>query len=59
MREKVLSRIEELSNKISSLIADREKCLHELKAISIEIETQSAVIFELKSLLDSSQSSEN
>lgn len=53
MQDKILSRIEELSNKISSLISDRERCLQELNTLSMEIETQSAVIFELKSLLDS------
>jgi GTP cyclohydrolase II len=53
MQDKILSRIEELSNKISNLISDRERCLQELNSISAEIETQSAVIFELKSLLDS------
>jgi hypothetical protein len=55
MQDKIVSRIEDISNKISSLLADRERCLRELNSISLEIDKHSAIIFELKSLLDSAE----
>jgi len=52
MKDKIISRIEQLSENIEFLLKQRDKTLHELSAISSEIDTTSAILFELKSLLE-------
>ncbi len=52
MKEKIISRIEQLSENMNFLMSERDRRLQELNSISIEIDSTSAILFELKSLLD-------
>ena len=52
MEERVLARINELSDNISSLISQREQAINDLRRIESDIDSLSLVLFELKSLLD-------
>ncbi len=55
MKEKIISRIEQLSENMNFLMSERDKKLQELNSISIEIDNTSAILFELKSLLEDSE----
>jgi hypothetical protein len=52
VKEKIISRIEQLSENMNFLMSERDRRLQELNSISIEIDSTSAILFELKSLLD-------
>lgn len=52
MKEKIISRIEQLSENMQFLLSERDRRLQELNSISVEIDSTSAILFELKSLLD-------
>ena len=52
MKEKIISRIEQLSENMNFLMSERDRRLQELNSISVEIDSTSAILFELKSLLD-------
>ena len=52
MDQKIASRIEELSSRISKLLEDRESKIQELRQIDSELETLTAIVFELKSLIE-------
>jgi hypothetical protein len=55
VKEKIISRIEQLSENMNFLMSERDKKLQELNSISIEIDNTSAILFELKSLLEDSE----
>jgi len=52
VKEKIISRIEQLSENMQFLLSERDRRLQELNSISVEIDSTSAILFELKSLLD-------
>lgn len=52
MKEKIISRIEQLSENMQFLLNERDRKLQELNSLSIDIDNTSAILFELKSLLD-------
>jgi hypothetical protein len=52
MDQKIASRIEELSSRISKLLEDRESKIQELRQVDSELDTLTAIIFELKSLIE-------
>jgi hypothetical protein len=52
LKEKIISRIEQLSENMQFLLSERDRRLQELNSISVEIDSTSAILFELKSLLD-------
>lgn len=52
MEERVIARIEELSSRLGELIRDRELRIQELRSLDSELENLTAILFELKSLLD-------
>lgn len=52
MDQKIASRIEELSSRISKLLEDRESKIQELRQMDSELDTLTAIIFELKSLIE-------
>jgi hypothetical protein len=52
VKEKIISRIEQLSENMNFLMSERDRRLQELNSISVEIDSTSAILFELKSLLD-------
>lgn len=55
MKEKIISRIEQLSENMQFLLNERDRKLQELNSISSELDTTSAILFELKSLLEEYQ----
>ena len=52
MENKVLNRIEGLTNQINELAAKREETVKNLRRMDSDIETLSVLIFELKNLLE-------
>jgi hypothetical protein len=55
VKEKIISRIEQLSENMQFLLNERDRKLQELNSISSELDTTSAILFELKSLLEEYQ----
>jgi hypothetical protein len=56
MKDKVLSRMEELSRAVGDLIDKREQTINDLRRIESEIDSLSMVLFELKSLIEHDES---
>ncbi len=52
MEEKVIKRIQELTEELESIITKREQRIHELRAIELRIKELASAIIELKKLLD-------
>lgn len=52
MEEKINKRLQELSSELEKLMNDRQKRLDELRAMDMRIKEVSAVLIELKKLLD-------
>lgn len=52
MKERVLSRIEELSQTLGDLLSRREQTIKDLRHTEADIDSISMVIFELKNLID-------
>lgn len=56
MEDLVASRIESISDEIGGLIKEREYKIQELREIEERLDRLTAVVFELKSLLDLKES---
>lgn len=52
MEERVVARIDELSSRVGDLIRERESRIQELRSLDSELENLTAILFELKSLID-------
>lgn len=55
MEQKILERLSALSNEISDLANKREKLVGELRQIDMNMEVLSAIMFELKTLLENKE----
>lgn len=55
MKDKLINRIDELSQMIGELVEKREYSIKELRRLEAEIDSVSMVIFELKSLVDTDE----
>lgn len=52
MEQKILKKLEETANKINELGAERDRLVKELRNIDMNMEVLTAIIFELKTLLE-------
>jgi uncharacterized coiled-coil DUF342 family protein len=55
VKDKLINRIDELSQMIGELVEKREYSISELRRLEAEIDSVSMVIFELKSLVDTDE----
>lgn len=55
MKDKLINRIDELSEMIGGLVEKRDYSLRELRRLEAEIDSVSMVIFELKNIVDTAE----